>query len=606
MCMHNKKIGDILNEMKKIIIILIALVLLAVVVKGPVMKLVSTNLVLNSRIAAITDKIEGAFSGLAYIPEGISEEYRKLRVAAARMLGGFRNIPLLMTKDREWVRLHLKHGGVITGPLLGKNADSYTVLWDDKKFTINKRQVKKFEEVTQKDLEWPYKNDVVVKRNNGIILDGEIIDVKGDEMTMRFTEGGGDLEMTIKRSEIANLMFAPVFNKESQDIEDALKTQFPKMKVYREGNITLLTDSFDTWVKLYKGTLIREYTDIYLKFFKLFKGRKPRTQNFIVLFDDIYDYAEYAITDGVPFWSVIGYFKPTDKTIYLFNAFGRKVEQMVFDVIVGKTGKSVDQIVNAVKKNVDQRYHIFIDGQAKELTDRYWNVYGIYRTNLTDRTVSTLRHEFVHELFNSWGLQDVLMSSPNIDRKKMAAKKKEFLDAKTWREKEKRLLVLMKMEKEGSEGLEIVASNSWLGEGMATYCETDPIGGTNNEWLFVFQESQKEGAVNPIEFLTSFKKGSFSGLSHEGVINSYAQSWALTTFLIDKYPDQFMEYQKRMSELKPEDGTDEMALLLKSLNKDLPTLEKEFGEFMKAYPKVEDPDVKGFMELYNVWRDLIE
>lgn len=592
--------------MKRLILILALLVLLGVVFRNAVIKLTSTNLALNTKIASVIDKVEGAFSGVSDKIKGIFSVSKRSRVNPARLLNDLQNVKIFEQAKPVSVKLRLKHGGVIAGQLLKKDDSSYTVLWNGEKYIISKDRVKSFEESTEKALEWPYKNDVVVKRTNGLVLDGEIVDVKGDDVTLLFTEGGGGLEMTVKRSEIDKLEFAPVINETSRKIEEGLKTQFPKMRFYKDGNITLVTDSFDTWVKLYRSVLSEQYTDIYLKFFRLFKGKKPQNQNFVVVFDDLADYAEYAITDGVPFWAVIGYFKPTDKVLYIFNAFGQKMEQMVFDVIVGKTGKSIDNMVSSVKKNVDSRYHIFIDGQVKELTDRYWDVYGIYRANLSGQTVSTLRHEFTHELFHNWGMQGVIMSNPNIDKKKMAEKKKEFLDARTWNEKEKCLLTLMKMEKEGTEGLEMLASDSWLAEGMATYCETSPIGSVNEGWLFLFQEMQRKDAVNPIEFLTAFKKGSFYGLSYEGAINAYAESWALTSFLMSQYPEQFIGYQEKMAGMKPGENVDEIALLLKYLNKDLPTLEKEFGDFMRSYRKVEDPDVKSFMELYNVWRDLIE
>ncbi|MBP7056402.1 MAG: hypothetical protein KBB52_06085 [Candidatus Omnitrophica bacterium] len=591
--------------MKKLILILVLAITLIVVLKDPIIKLTSTNLTLNSKIAAATDKIEQQFSGFLDNIAGVFKGYKRSRLNVSKLFNDIKSSSAILSPKQIPVKLYLKHGGVISGQLLGQDDKSLTVLWNGEKFVVSKDRVKRFEEVTEKSIEWPYKNDVVVKRTNGLILDGAIVDVKGDDVTMSFSEGGGDLEMTINRRDIDKLLFAPVINDTSRKIEESLKTQFPKMKFYKEGNITLITDSFDTWVKLYKGALSQEYTEIYLKFFKLFKDRKPQNQNFVVVFDDLSNYAEYALTDGVPFWAAIGYFKPTDKVLYLFNAFGQKVEQMVFDIIVGKTGRSLDNIVNSVKENVDQRYHIFIDGQAKGLSDKYWDVYGIYRTNLTERTVSTLRHEFAHELFHNWGLQGVLISMPVIDKAKVAAKKKEFLDAKTWQEKERNLSRLMKMEKEELEGLEMVAANSWLAEGLATYCETDPIGKTNEEWLFLFQQMEKKDAVNPIEFLTAFKKGSFVGLSYEGIINAYAESWALATFLITKYPDQFAEYQKKMAEVRSDQGVDEIDILLKCLGKDLPTLEKEFRDFMKTYDKVEDPDVKAFMELQNVWGDLL-
>ena len=55
----------------------------------------------------------------------------------------------------------------------------------------------------------------------------------------------------------------------------------------------------------------------------------------------------------------------------------------------------------------------------------------MYKYELTERTFGTLRHEFAHEVFHNWGLQSVIVSRPNIDKKRLAQKKKEFLDSLT-------------------------------------------------------------------------------------------------------------------------------------------------------------------------------
>jgi hypothetical protein len=90
----------------------------------------------------------------------------------------------------------------------------------------------------------------------------------------------------------------------------------------------------------------------------------------------------------------------------------------------------------------------------------------------------------------------------------------------------------------------------------------------------------------------------------EAVLASYAQSWLFTSFLMAKYYDQFIEYQKKMAEPKNA-GRDNLALLLLCLKKDLPTLENEFLEYAKTYPRAEDPSVKRYVENYSVWADLL-
>jgi hypothetical protein len=161
------------------------------------------------------------------------------------------------------------------------------------------------------------------------------------------------------------------------------------------------------------------------------------------------------------------------------------------------------------------------------------------------------------------------------------------------------------MKKEEYRDTEIASAQSWLSEGIATYCATEPIGAVDENWLFIYQDASRKGEVNPIEFLTNFRVGSFPGLVHKAVLGSYAQSWALASFLMEKYPDQFMAYQARFASDRPKDGEEELQWLLSSIGKDLPALEKEFALYMKAYPAVEDPDVKRYMRYYKVWDDLM-
>jgi hypothetical protein len=582
----------------KRILILILVTLVAYGAYRYVQNRMKTDLALNSKIAGLVDKgdelaksVAGVFNALK---DGASKAVKTVSAqddAGGTPVGG--------------ITIHLKHGGVISGRLIEKRQDAYVVDWKGERFEVAGRQIARVEQKSARDAEWPYSSGMAIVRTNGVVVDGQITAVGPEDVTVSFSQGGGGMEMGIRRKDIDHVLFAPVLNRESVDIEARLRKLFPKMKVYKDGNVTILTDSYPKTAASYRKSLGDFYTEIYLRFFKLFRLRAPQRQCFVVIFDDFSDYVEYAVTDGVPGWVAVGYFSPVDKTLYTFNAFGERMEKMVFDVMVGKSGKALDAIVGAIKSRVDSRYHIFIDGQVKELSDKYWEMYNIYKTELVDMTASTIRHEFAHEVFNNWALQSIVLSMPKIDKDKMAAKKKEFLDAKDYRKKEELLMGLMKMKKEEYRDTEIASAQSWLSEGIATYCATEPIGAVDENWLFIYQDASRKGEVNPIEFLTNFRVGSFPGLVHKAVLGSYAQSWALASFLMEKYPDQFMAYQARFASDRPKDGEEELQWLLSSIGKDLPALEKEFALYMKAYPAVEDPDVKRYMRYYKVWDDLM-
>ena len=557
---------------------------------------------MNTKIADMTNKIKAAVIGKAdALKSAITNQGQGPSNSAAAGLPSLTKKPSQEPLPNEAIIIYLKHGGVISGKLLGKTENEYTVDWKGEKYSINAMQIARVEYKSQKDIDWQYKNNVVVKKINGVVMDGQIIDAGQDALTLSYSEGGGNMEIGVAKKDIDYLMFAPVEDKESQEIERRLKEIFPKMKVYKDGNVTMLTDSYVNAVGLYKKTIREEYTQIYLKFFKLFNGRKPQKQNFVVIFDDPVIYTE---STGMPYWWVAGYFDPLESVLYLYNGFGDRIEKMVFDIIAGRTGM-IDKWYEEKKKqyNVDKRYDIFIDGWAKEIKDKFWNAYNLYKSELTEETLSTLRHELTHELFHNWGLQNIILSKPNIDKEKLAKEKKEFVEAKDWKKKEEIITEIMKLRKD--EKLEMAAAQSWLAEGMSTYCETEPMGAKDDMWLFLYQEMVRKNELNPIEFLTNFKMGSFPGLSSQAMLDAYAESWALTTFLMNKYPSQFIDYQDKMAAQvhKKLEEKDDLKLLLASLNKDLPALEKEFKEFMATYGKAEDPDIKRFMKFHEIFND---
>ncbi|MDD5136585.1 MAG: hypothetical protein PHX20_06195 [Candidatus Omnitrophica bacterium] len=580
--------------MKKIIVTVLFLAAVYAAYTA-VMRSPKASPALNPKISEVGDKIEVVKTSAINTIESFKEKIKETGKLSVKS-GAPENDP------PKGIILYLKHGGVVEGKLLEKTADSYTVDWKGSKYTIMASQVARVEAKGEKEVEWRYKNDVVVKRTNGIVSDGKITDIDNEGITLEFAEGGGTMEMKVGMGQVDHLMFAPVFNQESAEVEKHLKTLFPKLKFYREGNFTLITDSHPLWVNIYKKTIRSVYTEMYMKFFRLFKDRKPKYQNFVVIFDDPDDFAEYCTADCVPFWLILGYFSPTDKTLFLYNAFGEKWEKIVFEIaarVIGQYDAWIESL--KAKYDIDKRYDIFIDGLVKENKDKFWNAYNFYKAGLSDITVSTLRHEFTHEILSSWGLQNIVLSKPKIDKEKLVAKKKEFLETKDLDKKKELFMTLMGMSKEEVKDIEMEASESWLAEGLATYFETEPPGSVDPNWLFLYQEMARKNEVNPIEFITNFKMGSFPGLCNKATLNAYAQSWAFATFLINTYPEQFVNYQNKVADKISDKEADKLNWLLECLNKDLPTLEKEFREFMKRYKEEEDPYVKRFMKYCEIY-----
>jgi len=278
---------------------------------------------------------------------------------------------------------------------------------------------------------------------------------------------------------------------------------------------------------------------------------------------------------------------------------GEKFSEILFEGLVGESGRRIDDIVEKVEENIDKRYHIFFEGQVKTLKDKFWEAYSYYKGMYRESTMETLRHEFAHEVFHNWGLQGIELSKFERNEDALIKKKKEFLEAKDYKKKARLIRALIAL-KEGP--LDMRAANSWLAEGVATYCETSTIGAENDRWLYIYQEMARKGPIYPLESLTYYKIGSFPGVASSAMLQMYAQSWAFVDFLMAEYPKEFMEYQRRMAEETAKENQD-IEWLSEAIGKDIKTIEKELVEYMSRYEEVDDPYIRHFDKLLSIMRN---
>ncbi|MFA5142835.1 MAG: hypothetical protein WC522_01530 [Candidatus Omnitrophota bacterium] len=588
-------------------ILFLAILAAAIILSIPTFKkALRTNLALNTQITGLTEKFD---AGHVNAVRSIEEFKSKCKSAA----DSGTKAASTDEKTIEGIVIHLKHGGVVSGKLLARRGDEYEVEGKTGKYVILKSQIDHVESKKADEVMWHYKHSVVVKKTSGVVLDGEIAGVDNDKLTMSFDEGGGGMEMAVNRKDVSHLIFAPICNKESADTEARLKGLFPKMSVYKEDNFTLLTDADPAWIKYYVKELNNQYAEIYFKFFDLFRNRKQEGQNFVILFDDPEGYIKYTVASLGPM-DALGYFNPDDRTLFIYNGWGARIEK-IYREYIERLCAGIDEIAKADKTRLDDGgWRIVVDGYAKEQKDVFWKWYNVHKRIALEETFEVMRHEFAHEIFHNWGLQGIVVSRPKVDKDAMAAKEREILDALGSSDQEKVEGVfkdLYKMKKDYYKDFEMSAANSWLAEGLACYCETSPIGAVNERFLAGYQEMNEKNRINPLEFLTNFKKGSFTGLEYQAVLDGYAESWGLAKFLVDKYPAQFIDYQKRMADRMVQKkiaagAEDDFNMLLKCLGKDLPALENEFKEYMSRFEKVDDPFVKMVLEYEKTYDEFRE
>lgn len=498
-------------------------------------------------------------------------------------------------EQKQPITLYLKNGAVISGDLIKENEDGVLIHWQGGEVSFLQSEIKAIEYdkyvpeeeylfPVDRENKWHYKNDVVVRLTNFEAVDVVIFKVDKDKVVVREElDGGGFIEQEIERSRVEDLLFKPVANEKSSVIENRLRKLFPQMELYHEGPFTILTDSHPASVKEYKKGLRQYLTDFYLGFFDLLCDRSLQMQNSIVIFDDWNDFAEFALADGVPGWSVAGYFSPTSEVLYMYNALGEKFSQILFNAIIEEPGANIDKQKEHLKRMFGGEHDIVIEGMADEIKFKYERYYKALYSYYKDMTLRVLRHEVTHELLYNYGLQNVVLSRLKKQNKESEIKKETDVDRKMGYLK--RLFSLGKREL-----VELEAANSWLVEGMATYCEGYPLGAENKRWLFLFQEACRKERILPFEQLSVYKMGSFPGVAPEAMLYAYAQSWAFTHFLVNKYPSEFIEYQRKLSNESPEKMED-VEWFLKIVGRDLREIEKEFLEYMDGFPTLQDPEV---------------
>jgi len=549
-----------------------------------------------------------------FLLQNVSEQMKNLPELAKSLSTGVnidtikRVIPKHTVKHKvdpeKAITIFLNNGSVMTGELIKEDKGNYIILWEGGQVLFAPHEIKRIVRgkaiegtsqstfTEEKDfISWPYQNDLVLHLKNAQVVDAKIVSVGQDKVILDYpTESGGQIEQELSRNMIEYLEYRPIATEQSRKLENDLRKQFTKMSFYQDGFFTIITDSYETWLRDYKKILREDFTDIYLTFFPLFKDRKPDVQNFIVIFDSFSDYFEYALTDGVPAWGVVGYFSPAERVLYTFNSLGDQFSNFIQEAIAGRTGRAVDAMANSAKARSGERYSVFIDGQARSIKEKFWRFHDLFRSEVRDVTTSTLKHEAAHALFNNFGVQTIVVSKMSDSSKALIEKKRKFLESSDPAQKKQLLQEIIAVRK-SEEMPEINASNSWFVEGLAAYCETSPIGAQNDNWLYIFQAMTHRSGLYPLEQLTVFRMGSFPGVYPETMMHAYSQSWALVKFLMDRHREPFLKYLRRVAEQEPT-GQEDLEWLLEALGMDLKTLQAQFSGYMTVFPQLQDPDIK--------------
>jgi len=129
----------------------------------------------------------------------------------------------------------------------------------------------------------------------------------------------------------------------------------------------------------------------------------------------------------------------------------------------------------------------------------------------------------------------------------------------------------------------------WFSEGIALYFETPDlksskgwrtIGGINRPRLAQFHDYLRR---RPPDSLASLIRNDERLRDTKQGIDAYAETWALTYFLIRRYPDEYVEYLRRLSKKKPlfwDDGEARLGEFKQAFGNDLEKLDADFVRTM--------------------------
>ena len=517
-------------------------------------------------------------------------------------------------QDQNQVVVYLKNGNAMSGIITHEDPQKIVVNWQGGEIALGRNEIAKIERDQHKlqgdgiviaptedpSEKWSYKNNPVVKLTNGQVIDASVSEVKGETVVLKQDLGeGAYAEHDIEKKRIESLEFKPIRNEESKKIEAKLKEQFPKMRFHQLGMITLITDSEGSALKNLKQILRDQEIVLYFDFADLLKNHQPKFQHYVVVFDRISDYFEYALTDGIPAWLCPGYFSPTEKILFMMNLGGQEITDSIYQVVKGVRDVVNDQ-ANAIKHVAGSRRDAQIEGLAHDFNAK-WETAMAYLSGIyTDISVVTLRHEFTHEFLHDWGLQTIIVSEMKEKDDALIKKKKELFETKDIKKKKELLMKILEMRRNSDQDIKIEASNSWFVEGLAEYEATTAVGERNDMRLYELKEARRKKELWPIEQLTVYKMGSFPGVTASSALSAYAQSWSFVGFLMKNYRKEFLSYLERMTREKPSKD-DDLKWLIEALGKDLHVIEKEWQDSIDALPNVEDPQIEQMMRVREIF-----
>jgi hypothetical protein len=355
---------------------------------------------------------------------------------------------------------------------------------------------------------------------NGQIMEGRIISETDSHIRFREYHGySGAVTATYKRSHIQRVEILPASLPEISQRDVELAGRLPGFHYTRITPYSFFTDEPYGHIEKILHIVTGLHDQFHQHFAPILQSPAGDPNIQVIFFGSEREYRRYADKQAPQFRDSAGFFSAADQRLVILNQLGAE-RYLAYNRLLDRHRS---EITSPDHSDDDRRLQA-----ARQLTALRATAVAQAKSD-TERLI---RHEAAHQLFDYYRVHSPLATEP-----------------------------------------------TWLTEGLAQYCETDPIGHNHPGLVAFLAAARQSGALISLsELLTHRDEAGFFAYDTEQSQVAYAQSWALVQMLMtEKYQPRFFDYIRRSHDsLLP-------VSLLDVLDTDLAGLEMEWSIHLRRY-----------------------
>jgi hypothetical protein len=368
-----------------------------------------------------------------------------------------------------------------------------------------------------------------LKLHNHRVVEGQVVTETPTTIMLREDFGySGSIIAAYRRADIAAIetLCSNTCEVTRQDV--VLAGQFPSFHFAKVSPYSIVTDAPFADVER-TLRLLSQLREQFERCFASLMRRGHTPQNIqIVFFSTEEPFRDYTRKVAPPLVGSAGFYSASENRLVLLNQLGTAQYAKVQDRLAQR------------RRALDSRPDIDPDDRHQAST-RLATLKSEMTFEAKAMTERLVRHEGAHQLFAAYGIQSRYGIEP-----------------------------------------------TWLSEGLAQYCEPHEIGGYHFALAERLSAARNEHRLLPLKTILSHRDpAGFFSLGERSVETAYAESWALTYFLMqDRHRAKFFDYIKSLRDIDNNKAAITAykaapeTLLLRALGTDSTTLETQWLQFV--------------------------